>query len=213
MFDKIKKRLSDNKVKMCLNYGFSNDLVKSFEPELYKRLDNVIFAGIPASIQIKYLKPMLPPGKCFERSYLITMGFDDCLLVCGDRKDMELAYGKEAAWHYWVEKDGWVYDPTMLLKIEKNLYYKAFGVTVNTMQTKEELMQDENYRKAAAGEFDKFILLSAIPLVEGIARLKEDMNFIKEVEEYKQRIGYNYAELSDSLNDELYSRILKKQVR
>lgn len=212
MFEKIKKRLSDNKVKVCLNYGFSNGLIKPFEPELYKRLDNVIFAGIPASIQIKYLKPMLPPGKCFERSYLITMGFDNCLLVCGDRKDMELVYGKDAAWHYWVEKDGWVYDPTMLLKIDKNIYYKAFGVTVNTTQTKEELMQDNNYRKAASGEFDKFILLSAIPLIEGIAKLKGDVNFINEVEDYKQRIGYNQEELSEALNNKIYEKIKKKDV-
>ncbi len=182
----------------------------SFEPELYKRLDSVIFAGIPASIQIKYLKPILPPGKCFERSYLITMGFEDYLLVCGDRKDMELVYGKDAAWHYWVEKDGWVYDPTMLLKIDKNIYYKAFGVTVNTTQTKEELMQDDNYRKAASGEFDKFILLSAIPLIEGIAKLKGDNNFINEVEDYKQRVGYSPEELSEELNNKINEKIKKK---
>lgn len=210
MFEKFKNNLFSSRVKSLLNYGFSNDLILQFEPELYERLDHVIFAGIPASMQIKYLKPILPPGKCFDRSYLITMGFDDCLLVCGDRKDMELSYGKDAAWHYWVEKDGWVYDPTMILKIEKNLYYKTFGVTVNGTQTKEELMQDENYKKSAAGEFDKFILLSAIPLVEGIAKLKGDVNFINDIEEYKKRVNYNHEELSNSLNDAIYSKIIKK---
>ncbi len=200
MFETIKKDLFSKRVKLLLNFGFSKRLIRQFEPELYERLDRVIFAGIPASIQIKYLKPTLPPGRCFDRSYLITMGFDDCVLVCGDRKDMELSY----------DKDGWVYDPTMIMKIEKDLYYKTFGVTVNGTQTKEELMQDDNYKKSATGEFDKFILLSSIPLVEGIAKAKGDTNFINEIEEYKQRIKYNPEELSKLLNEALYSKVIKK---
>ncbi|MBO4726382.1 MAG: hypothetical protein J5598_02145, partial [Clostridia bacterium] len=68
-------------------------------------------------------------GYCFERSFLMFMCLNDALWVNGKNKSLELAYGKDDAYHAWVEVGNYVYDPTTLSKYQKDLYYKMLKVS------------------------------------------------------------------------------------
>ena len=126
MLKELYKILYFKRCELLFYNGLKNGDILPFEDDLYDRLSRIYFNGYPLSIQIKYLKPMKAPGNCEDRSWFITMGFENALWVSGDNKDLKLTCGKDGAWHFWVEYNDWVYDPTLLYKFKKELYYKMF---------------------------------------------------------------------------------------
>lgn len=208
MFDKMKQKLYFVKAQLLLENGISKDDIVPFEDELYDRLSRIYFTGLPISINLKYLKPMLPPGKCYDRSYLITMGFENSTLVRGDNKDLEINYGKGNAGHGWVENNGFVYDPTLLLRFKKELYYEIYKPSNLLYIKASEYKKTEWYQETVNTTIDDFkiggkkrmSLCASIPLVQGIAEMSKREDFSLELNEYLDEIGYNYEEISEELN-------------
>ena len=68
MFDNIKKSLYFSKMQLLFNKGIADKRIISFDNEFYEKLNNTYINELPVSIHIKHLKPIIGPGKCFERS-------------------------------------------------------------------------------------------------------------------------------------------------
>ena len=57
------------------------------------------------------------------------LALDDAYLVRGDDKVLEYKYGKGHEGHGWVEVGDVVYDPSLMLKFDKDTYYNLYGIT------------------------------------------------------------------------------------
>jgi len=218
MFENTKKELYFFKLNLLFNQGIRNGDILPFEDDLYERLSKIYFNGIPLSIQIKYLKPKISPGNCEDRSWFITMGFEDALWVSGDNKDLELNYGKNGAWHFWVEHDGWVYDPTLLYKFKKELYYKMYMCKNVIVRSPEIYKHDEWYQEVInttlddfrPGGKDRYHLCVSIPLVQYSAKYSGNQEFIDELYEHLKLIEYDYEQISSESRNVIYDMIKKR---
>lgn len=207
MFDNLYKRLYFLKMRLLIAQGLTNGNVVPFEKTLYEKLSKVYFSGYPLSLQIKYLIPTSGPGQCEDRSWFITMAFDDALWVSGDLKQLELDYGKKSAWHFWVEHDGWVYDPTSLYKFKKELYYKIFMPTNVIVRTSDVYKKHEWYQNVVnttiddlrPGGKERYHLCVSIPLIKGIADMSGNQQFVDELDEYLKNIEYDYEQIRNDL--------------
>ena len=141
---KLKDKIYLKKVKYEMIKGALQGKIIPFDEEFYKSMSTTYFSCIPISMHIKYLKPIIPPGKCYDRSMYMFFCFDDALLVVGDNKDLETRYVKGHGGHGWMEKDGYLYDPSLLVRFEKDLYYKIYEPTNVNKRTKEEFNKDTN---------------------------------------------------------------------
>ena len=138
MFEKIKKDLYFKKTHLLIRKGLSEGTIIPFDDDFYDQLSHTYFNCLPVSINIKYLKPILSPGKCDSRSLYMFFCFDDALLVRGDKFNLELMYGKENAGHGWIEIGDYVYDPTMLVRFDRDFYYQMFSPTNVSKATKDD---------------------------------------------------------------------------
>lgn len=174
-------------------------------------MNNTYFNGIPISMHIKYLRApkTMGIGKCYDRSLYMFFCFDDALLVRGDNKDLELRFGKEKAGHGWIEIGDYVYDPTLLLRFDKETYYKIYNPTNVEKITKEE------YRKINGSYYDmirnttisdfkssgskRVDLILTIPLVKAIAECSHNEKFINALDEYLSLIQYDEKQIYDEM--------------
>lgn len=211
MFDNLKKKLYFLKSNLLLDEGLRNGNIVPFEDDLYDRLSKVYFNGYPLSIQIKYLKPMVSPGQCEDRSWFIAMGFDDALWVSGDVKNLELNYGKDSAWHFWVEHGDWVYDPTLLYKFKKEVYYRIYAPSNLQYRKPEDYKKHEWYQDVVnttiedlkPGGKKRVHLCISIPLVRRIAEMSNNSDFVNELEQHLKLIEYDHKQVADELNESI----------
>lgn len=160
-------------------------------------------------MHIRYLKPIVPPGKCYDRSLFMFFCFDDALLVRGDNKDLELRFGKESAGHGWIEMGDYVYDSSLMMRFEKDLYYKIYNPTDVYKTTKEEYQKVngsyyDNVRNTTILDFQpggskRTDLCVIIPLIKEIAEYSNDERFKKELNEYLSLILYDENQVYEEL--------------
>lgn len=111
--------LKMKRIRLLQQKAIAKGDILSFNDEEFDKLKEVYHGNYPALIFIKYIRPnRFQVGQCFERSLVISSIFDDAKLVRGNRKDYEIVFRK-GSWHWWVEHDGWCYDPASLLKTKK----------------------------------------------------------------------------------------------
>lgn len=214
---KLKDKLYLKKVKYELIKGALQGKIVQFDEEFYKSMSTTYFSCVPISMHIKYLKPLVPPGKCYDRSMYMFFCFDDALLVTGDNKDLETRYGKGNGGHGWIEKDGYVYDPSLLLRFDKELYYKIYEPTNINKRTKEEFNRDTNnyYDMVKETSIDDFKiggekradLCVMIPLLKEISEKNEE--FKKELDEYLKEIEYDEKQVYEALNEKFFAATKK----
>lgn len=116
MFDILKKNLYFTKIQILFDNGLRNGSIVPFDDTFYEKLSNTYISCLPVSIHIKYLKPLTPPGRCYDRSLYMFFCFNDAILVRADNRDLELKFGLSNAGHGWIEIGDYVYDPSLLLK-------------------------------------------------------------------------------------------------
>lgn len=209
MFDNIKKVLYFKKMVLLFNKGLVEGKIVTFNEEFYKNMSHTYFNCIPISMHIKYLKPTTPPGKCYDRSLLMFFCFDDALLVRANNKDLELRFGKELAGHGWIEIGNYVYDPSLMMRFEKDLYYKIYRPTdVHKISKEEYIKVNGSYydevRNTTLEDFKlggkkRTDLCVSIPLVLGIAEMSNDENFKRELDEYLTSIQYDEKQVCEEL--------------
>lgn len=209
MFGGLKKRLYFSKMQLLFSRGISEGKIVPFDNEFYEKMSHTYFNCIPIYMHIKYLKPILPPGKCYDRSLLMFFCFDDALLVRADNKDLELRFGKENAGHGWIEIGNYVYDPSLMMRFERDLYYKIYSPTDVHKATKEDYKKVngsyyDDVRHTSIDDFKiggskRTDLCVSIPLVQDLAKCSSDENFQRELNEYLNLIQYEEKQVHDEL--------------
>ena len=220
MINPIKKKIYFSKVDHLMEKGLKEGTIVPFENNIYNDLKNTYIHGLPVSIRIKYLKPNLPPGKCYDRSIYIFLCLDDALLVRGDNKDLELRFGKDNAGHGWVETEDYVYDPSLIMRFDKDVYYEMFEPTNVKRYTKKEYIEanDNNrklYEDAKTVTPDdlkpygrkRIELLEMVPLVQSLANLSGDIDLKKELDEYLKLIDYEEKGIHEELDEQLKQKV------
>lgn len=220
MLDSLKKKLYFSKLKLLYSKGIAEGKIVPFDEDFYRSMSNTYFASIPVSMHIKYLRPKTGPGKCYDRSLYMFFCFDDALLVRGDKLNLELMYGKENAGHGWIEIGDYVYDPTMLMRFDRDFYYKMFSPTNVSKATKDDYVSvNEDFyndiRSTTISDFQpggskRLELCTTIPLIQGIADMSSDENFKKELDEYLSLIKYDGEAIYRDLVSECDSFVKQK---
>lgn len=204
---------------VLLGKGASKGRVQKFDDEFYQQTSKVYFNCLPISMHLKYLRPTSGPGKCYDRSLYMFFCFDDALLVRGDQKTLALKYGTANAGHGWIERGDWVYDPTFLLRFQKDWYYKMFGVSnVYKCSHAEYVAIPENkkiydqVRNTTLQDYQphgkyRLDLLTSIPLVKGIAEMSGNLEFQQALDQHLASVQYDEAEISRKLTGQNNKKI------
>ncbi len=200
MISKIKSKLIKIKKNILVDQGIANGDVAFFEEKIYTKLANYYFNSFPLSIHMKYLVPKTAPGNCFERSQYLSFAFDHpILLSC----DVDLNQGRDR--HCFIENDGWVYDPTKLVKIKKELYYKMYrptiiekyeGKNLENLQIIKEINNNSLDKiKSDLQDIDKkYAILAQIIQFTSIANASNDREFQDAIDKHMLTIGYKNSE-------------------
>lgn len=222
MLNNIKKKLYFTKADALLNEGIKKGKIVPFDDDFYNKLKGTIIYGLPVSMRIKYLRPSLSPGNCYDRSLYMFLCFDDAVLVRADLKDLELKYGKEDAGHGWIEIGNYVYDPTMLMRFDKDLYYKIYQPTNIDKTTKEDFYSQkdskefyEDIRNTTIEDLKpngkkRIDLISTIPLIYNVALMSNNTEFISELNEFLSSIKYDEEEINKELNEKFKKAYIKR---
>lgn len=207
-----------------LNKCIENGKITEFDIEFMDNLDNYVFNGIPISFHIKYFNPIdidvTLNGKCFDRALLLFIANSDAEYVTADIKELELHFGKDYARHAWIELNGYVYDPTSLLRYEKDIWYKLQEPTNIKKHIKDDygsetLIWYENVRNKKKEDYmpdGKFYheLGMTIPLYQSIAEKLDNPELNYKLNRYLNEIHYNEEEYDKYINDEFQKVIVKK---
>lgn len=219
MFETLKKEIYLNKLQTLTTKGIKEGKIVPFDDEFYNKMSHVYFNCIPISMHIKYLRPTMGPGKCYDRSLYMFFCFDDSLLVRGDIKVLEVKYGKKQAGHGWIEIGDYVYDPTTLMRYEKEYYYQLYKISNVQKTSKEEYNKiNNNYydevRSVSISDFQpngkkRMDLLVTIPLIKEISALSGNEQFKNEVEEYLEEIQYDSQKIYEE-SERKFFKLLRK---
>ena len=203
------------KSKLLFTKAVSSGKINEFEEEIFDKMKGTIIAGLPVSIRIKYSKYLFRNGTCYDRSLYMFLGLDDAVLVRGRTKHLEAQYGIGHEGHGWVEIGDYVYDPSLMLKFDKETYYKIYGcyditkIDKNTYLKEHKEFIDDNvsndYNEFKIGGRKRLqygFLLSQVRCLSGFIG---DENFIKELEDYLKEIEYDEKQI-----EEEKEKLLKK---
>ena len=129
MIDKInnlKKKIFFKRFKILFVKALDDGKITKFDNEIYTKMNDTIIACLPVSLHIKYSNYLFPDHTCYDRSIYMFLALDDALLVRGKTKSLEYRYCSEESGHGWVEIGNFVYDPSLMLKFDKNIYYSLY---------------------------------------------------------------------------------------
>ena len=221
MFDNIKKEIYFKKMDLLFHKGLFEEKIVPFDDKFYEGMSHTYFGCIPVSMHIKYLKPLDSPGKCKERSLFMFFCFDDALLVRANIKDLELRFGKEYAGHGWIEIGDYVYDPSLTLRFDKDLYYKIYNPSNVYKYTKKEyreinkkyydMIKNTTISDFQPGGSKRTDLCTVSPLIRQIAEYSCDENFKKDLDEYLSLIQYDEKQVYEELVSKCNSLIRKNK--
>lgn len=207
MFDNYRKDLYFKKLNILYNEGIKNNKVFKFDNVFYEKLDKIFVNTLPFSIYIKYLKTNSKDDCWLNTSLYMFIALDDVVLVRANNKNLEYAYGKNESRYGWVEDELYVYDPLLLAKIDKKLYYKMFMPSNIERITKDEYLKNEENKKIydyiKNTKLDDFKpngskreeLTNTIPSIMHLSYINSDPNLKKELDEYLNKIDYNYYKI------------------
>ena len=223
MFTNLKKQLYFEKLQLLFNKGLKDGSIVPFDEEFYDAMSHTYIFDIPVSMEIKYLRPTMKPGKCYDRSLYMFFCFDDALLVRGDNKDLELKYGKDDAGHGWIEIGNYVYDPSLLLKFDKELFYEMYSPTNVVKYNKEDYIKEnkdfyDEIKNTTLQDFRpngkrRLELGMFIPLIRGIVENSNDTEFEKDFANYLDAISYDEKQIYEEMDREFKQSIEEKMKR
>ena len=210
VFDELKKKLFFAKFRILAEKAYRAGTIMEFDEEIYKKMQNTIIACFPVSFYIKHSNNMFPLGTCYDRSLYMFLALDDAILVRGNNKDLEYNYGKGHGGHGWVEIGDYVYDPSIMLKIRKDVYYQLYG-TSDVVRTDKATYLKENkefvdsvvctdLNEFKPGGKRRLELGILVIQVKTMAEMINDELLTKELNEYLSLIEYDSEQIQQERN-------------
>lgn len=210
--EQLKWKLYKKKCDVLFYYGTKYGLIHSYDDELIENLRHIYYGGLPASILLLHEK--LSNGHCCDRGPLITLGFgdDDFQVVSADIDSLKLNpkfideyrynnLSERYPNHCFVERrkaDGttWVYDTSVGLVFEKDLYYKMKNPKITKVNDHATTLRFLYYdfQKDSDIEKDKYALSLILPNIEACMQPIQPFylqQLKNEIEILKNEIGYD----------------------
>ena len=209
--EKLKWSIWKKRTVLLTSYGIKTGRIHSYEKELIENLRHVYYGGIPASILL--LCEEVCNGFCYDRGVLVTLGFsdDDFRVVDADIDGIKLNpkyidknrenQDPHYASHCFAERtksDGttWVYDTSMGLVIEKDLYYKMENPQITKINSKQETLNFCEYQDIKNSNInkDKYVLPLILPNIEYIASISSGIyheELRQEIDLFKEKLDYD----------------------
>lgn len=177
----IRWKLHNYKCFLYICSGLKNSAINLYDDELIKKLRNIYYKGIPASIIL--LSDNMSNGHCYDRALLMARAFldteDDINLIYA--KVNSLKYNPNYidknnplyAEHCFVEritKEGkhLIYDTSLGFVFDKELYWKMEHPIVRYINNKKSIIKfvesDEYYKEGI--EINKYAASMLIPSIE-----------------------------------------------
>lgn len=204
-FNNIKKKIYFNRFNLLFKIALSEGKITNFDNQIYEKMNNTFISCLPVSFYIKYSKYLFPEGTCYERSLYMFLALEDAVLVRGKKKTLEYKYGKDQDGHGWIEIGDYVYDPSLMLKFEKNTYYSLYGCSDIKKIDKESYMAEhgefvDNYVSHNLDDFrpngDRRLDLGLIVIqLKELSILLNDKQFIDDLNDYLNVIEYDEEQI------------------
>jgi hypothetical protein len=201
MFDELRKKLYFAKFKVLGAKATQEGKIMDFDDEIYEKMKSTIITCFPVSFYIKHSKHMFPIGTCYDRSLYMFLALDNAVLCRGNNKDLEYNYGKGHGGHGWVEVGDYVYDPSIMLKFDKETYYKLYGTTDIMRVDKEtylkehkdfvDLVVSTDFNEFRPGGKRRLELGILVIQVLALAKMIDDEEYKKDLQEYLELIEYD----------------------
>lgn len=207
MFKSLKKDTYFKKLSALLKYYYSEGKITLFDEEIFKKMESTYICALPVALQIKYARYFFPEGSCYERSLYMFLALDDAILVRGDIKSLEYLYGKDDAGHGWIELGNFVYDSTVMLKFDKNIYYALYKCSNVEKINKEDYLKARRdfVKQSVSYDIKDFLpngekrmqLASIIEQLKNNTELMNDEHFIIDLENYLALTNYDEQEIKE----------------
>lgn len=220
----FKKKMFFKKFDYLLSKSYKNGKITKFDDEIYDKMSTTIISCLPVSLHIKYSDYLFPDGTCYQRSLYMFLALDDALLVRGKTKSLEYRFGLEEAGHGWVEIGNYVYDPSLMLKFDKGIYYSLYGCSDISKIDKETYMKEnkefigfsltndlDEFRPNGKNRLDLGLIVYQLKV---LSNMLNDSEFTKDLNDYLDLVQYDEEQIYQEQN-EIMKRILtkmKKQV-
>ena len=212
-FQKLKWDIHQKKHKMLMIYGLQHGLIFPYYEELIKKLRNVYYGGIPASIIL--LSNGMSNGHCYDRALLMSRAFlndeDDVNLLYGDIDSLKLnpnfiSDSPHYADHCFVEritKDGrhLIYDTSCGFIFDKKIYWLMENPKLRHINSKgsiRKFIEGDEDRWPEDIERDKYASPLILPMIETTFGRPTEMYSFKgiellqrEIEHFKEQIKYD----------------------
>ncbi len=220
MFRNIKKNLFFSRFNLLFQKGINDGKISEFDDEIFDKMSNTYIACLPVSMRIKHSNHMFAQGTCYERSLYMFLALDDAYLVRGDDKVLEYKYGKGHEGHGWVEVGDVVYDPSLMLKFDKDTYYNLYGIT-NTKKcdkktylerhsdfVEQHVSHDINdFRPGGKRRLELGVLIIQLRC---LSEMLGDCEFTTDLNKYLESISYDEKQICDERN-KVIQKILRDE--
>ena len=219
-FFDIKKQLYFTKLNILFNKALKNGKITRFEENIFDKMNDTIIACLPVSLYVKYSNYLFPEGSCIDRSLYMFLALDDAVLVRGDMKDLEYKYGEGHEEHGWVEIGDYVYDPSSMLKFDKDIYYKLYDCT-NVRKTDKETYLEQNkefVNTHVTHDYDEFKpygkrrheLGILIFQIMSLSKMLGDEQFTNDINDYLTTIQYDEEKI-DLEREEVIQKMISNE--
>ena len=221
MFKQLKKNLFFTRYNMLFQKGINEGKITEFDQEIYDKMSDTYISCLPVSMRIKHSKHMFAIGTCYERSLYMFLALDDALLVRGDDKVLEYKYGEGHEGHGWVEVGDFVYDPSIMLKFDKDTYYNLYGISnVKKCDKKTYLEQHSDFvsqhvshdindfRPGGSRRLELGVLIIQLRC---LSSMLGDEEFTNDLNNYLESISYDEKQICDERN-KVIEKIMRDEV-
>ena len=205
MLEDLKKKLFFAKFQILWKRAVKEGKITHFEDEIYDEMSDTIIACLPVSLYIKHSKHLFPIGTCYDRSLYMFLALDDALLVRGNNKDLEYNYGKGHGGHGWIERGNYVYDPSLMLKFDRDTYYELYGSSDISRCDKKTYLREhkefvdqhvshslDDFKPGGERRLELGILIIQL---RALSNMIDDCEFSKELEDYLDAIEYDEGQI------------------
>ena len=187
--------------------------IAPYEMELIYNLRNIDCNGIPLSIVVLCFS--ICNTNCYPTSIHLTRGMSYFKLVHGNIniQPKNLEYPN----HSWVEKDGYVYDPTDGYKWEKSLYYRIFEPEVVEIYDENSVNDYDFYQEVINSSSKKDITKDNLTLILQYLEILEEENptvnhtlLLDEIEICRQQ--YHITQKNDDYVMKKYRKLIEESL-
>lgn len=205
MLQDLKKKLFFTKFEILWKKAVREGKITEFDDKIYDEMSDTIIACLPVSLYIKHSKHLFPVGTCYDRSLYMFLALDDALLVRGNNKDLEYNYGKGHEGHGWIERGDYVYDPSLMLKFDRDTYYALYGSSDVVKTDKASYLREhqefvdkhvshslDDFRPGGDRRLELGILIIQL---RALSSMIDDCEFSKELEDYLDSIEYDEEQI------------------